>query len=55
MNVLTRALATVAQAADHRFGWDKMPRPLGLLTLAGIRFKLGGYTVRWGDTISGTW
>ncbi|MEA2412231.1 MAG: hypothetical protein QOC77_2792 [Thermoleophilaceae bacterium] len=40
MNVFTRAVAAAAQAADHRFGWDKMPRPLGLLTLAGIRFKL---------------
>jgi hypothetical protein len=40
MNVLTRAVAAAAQAADHRFGWDRMPRLLGLLTLAGIRFRL---------------
>jgi hypothetical protein len=40
MSVLTRAVASVAQSADDRFGWDKLPRPLALLTLIGIRFRL---------------
>jgi hypothetical protein len=26
-----------AQAADRAFGWDKLPRPLGLLVLIGLR------------------
>ena len=26
-----------AQAADQAFGWDKLPRPLGLLVLIGLR------------------
>ena len=26
-----------AQAADRKFGWDKLPKPLGLLVLVGLR------------------
>ena len=26
-----------AEKLDHRFGWDKMPRPIAMLTLIGIR------------------
>jgi hypothetical protein len=26
-----------AQAADRRFGWDKLPKPIGLLVLVGLR------------------
>jgi hypothetical protein len=40
MSVFTKALSAAAQAADDRIGWDKMPRPLAILTLLGIRFKL---------------
>ena len=29
-----------AELVDHRIGWDKLPPPLGLATLAGIRNKL---------------
>ena len=29
-----------AQLVDHRIGWDKLPPPLGLATLAGIRNTL---------------
>src|SRR5579864_4686527 len=36
----TRALIRVAEALDRTIGWDKLPRPLGLLTLAGLREKL---------------
>jgi hypothetical protein len=40
MSVFTKALSAAAQAADDRVGWDKLPRPLAILTLLGIRFKL---------------
>jgi hypothetical protein len=40
MSVLTRALSAVAQKADDRWGWDKLPGPLAILTLIGIREKL---------------
>jgi hypothetical protein len=30
----------VTECLDHRFGWDKLPTPLGLLTLIGLRTKL---------------
>ena len=39
-SILNRLLAKVAQVVDHRFGWDKFPVPLGLLTLLGIRETL---------------
>jgi hypothetical protein len=29
-----------AEALDRRFGWDKLPRPLALLTLIGLRNRL---------------
>ena len=29
-----------AQAADRRFGWDKLPKPIGLLVLVGLRNTL---------------
>src|SRR5688572_32306320 len=29
-----------AQFVDHRIGWDKLPPPMGLATLAGIRNTL---------------
>ena len=25
---------------DHRVGWDKLPWPLGMLVLLGVRFRL---------------
>ena len=31
---------TGAQLVDHKIGWDKLPPPLGLATLAGIRNTL---------------
>jgi hypothetical protein len=35
-----RVLARVAHAVDDRLGWDRLPVPLGLLTLLGIRDAL---------------
>src|SRR5215471_14378170 len=26
-----------AEALDHRFGWDKLPRPIAMLVLIGLR------------------
>jgi hypothetical protein len=33
-------LTNAAEALDRRFGWDKLPRPLALLTLIGVRNRL---------------
>ena len=37
---LSKLFANVAVAVDHRFGWDKLPKPLGIVTLIGLRTKL---------------
>lgn len=29
-----------AEALDRRFGWDKLPLPLGVLILIGLRMRL---------------
>lgn len=33
-------LTNVAEALDRRFGWDKLPRPVAILTLIGLRNRL---------------
>jgi Animal haem peroxidase len=35
-----RVLTPVASFLDRRIGWDKLPRPLGILTLIGLRDQL---------------
>ncbi|MBV9848261.1 MAG: heme peroxidase, partial [Armatimonadetes bacterium] len=37
---LQQALDEAAQAVDQAVGWDKLPTPLGLLTLVGVRHIL---------------
>ena len=37
---LSKLLTSTAGALDRRFGWDKLPRPLGVLTLVGLRTRL---------------
>jgi hypothetical protein len=37
---LTKLLITTAGALDRRFGWDRLPRPLGVITLVGLRTRL---------------
>jgi hypothetical protein len=37
---LTKLLTATAGALDRRFGWDRLPRPLGVLTLVGLRTRL---------------
>ncbi len=36
----TRALIAFAEALDRTIGWDRLPKPLGIITLAGVREKL---------------
>src|SRR3569833_1409453 len=35
-----RIVARSVEAAEHNFGWHRLPVPLGLLTLVGIRITL---------------
>ena len=37
---LTKLLTVTAGALDRRFGWDRLPRPLGVVTLVGLRNRL---------------
>ena len=37
---LKRLYSSLTELIDHRIGWTKLPWPLGMLTLVGIRFRL---------------
>src|SRR6476659_8507094 len=37
---LTKLLIASSSALDRRFGWDRLPLPLGVFTLAGLRTRL---------------
>ncbi len=37
---LSKLLTSTAGALDRRFGWDRLPRPLGVVTLVGLRARL---------------
>jgi hypothetical protein len=37
---LSKLLTATATALDRRFGWDRLPLPLGVFTLAGLRTRL---------------
>jgi len=37
---LTKLLTSTAGALDRRFGWDRLPRLLGVITLVGLRTRL---------------
>ena len=37
---LTKLLIATSGALDRRFGWDRLPLPLGVFTLAGLRTRL---------------
>ena len=37
MGLFSRMWTSSANALDNRFHWDRMPRPLGIFTLAGLR------------------
>ena len=36
----SKLLAGAAQSLDERFGWHRLPRPLGILILIGLRMRL---------------
>jgi hypothetical protein len=38
--LLDRMIASIGQFLDRRFGWDKLPKLLGILTLVGLRVRL---------------
>jgi Animal haem peroxidase len=40
MDALSRSLIALSSALDRKVGWDRLPLPLGLLTLEGIRTRL---------------
>ncbi len=37
---LSRLYSSLTEAVDHRRGWDRLPWPLGMVVLLGIRFRL---------------
>ena len=37
MSWFSRLYSSATEALDHRYGWDKMPKPIAMLTLIGIR------------------
>src|SRR5437773_6733435 len=39
-SLLSRVYSSLTEAVDHRIGWDRLPLPLGMLTLIGIRNRL---------------
>jgi Animal haem peroxidase len=39
-SLFSRMFADVTEALDRRFGWHRLPVPLGLLTLVGLRRRL---------------
>ena len=38
--LLKRGFMSVTGALDRRFGWNRLPKPLALLTLTGLRMTL---------------
>jgi len=39
-SLFSRVLSGVGNRLDRRYGWDKLPVPLGIVTLAGVRETL---------------
>ena len=37
---LSKLLISVSSKLDRRYGWDKLPLPIGVLTLIGLRTRL---------------
>ena len=40
MGLIASVWARSAEALDARVGWDRLPRPLGILALVGLRTRL---------------
>src|SRR5262245_1264426 len=39
-SLLSRGFMALTDRLDRRFGWDRLPRPLGVVTLIGVRNRL---------------
>jgi hypothetical protein len=39
-SLFSRVFTDVTEALDRKFGWHRLPVPLGLLTLVGLRTRL---------------
>ena len=39
-SAFSKLLSSTAAVLDRRFGWDRLPRPLGVVTLVGLRVRL---------------
>src|ERR1700736_6382537 len=39
-SLFSRVLSGIGNRLDRRYGWDKLPTPLGIITLAGVRETL---------------
>src|ERR1041385_8167781 len=39
-SLVSRLVSRIGDRLDRRYGWDKLPVPLGLLTVAGVRESL---------------
>jgi len=38
--MLKQLYSSLTESVDRRIGWDKLPWPLGLLVVLGLRFRL---------------
>ncbi len=39
-SLLSRLYSSATEAVDHRIRWDRLPKPVAMLTLIGIRDRL---------------
>ena len=40
MKLFSALLSAIAERLDRRIGWDRLPRPLGILAIIGLRDRL---------------
>src|SRR5438093_10900055 len=38
--LLSRGFGALAEVVDRRIGWSRLPKPVGILTLVGLRTRL---------------
>ena len=38
--LVTRGFMALTERLDRRYGWDRLPKPLAMLTLTGLRMTL---------------
>ena len=39
-SLLSRLYSSATEAVDHRIRWARLPKPVAMLTLIGIRYRL---------------